>query len=158
VSRGEKRDTNSFSVRRSRDSKKNNTNERHQRKHQNQRKEATKEKTSTTPPTPRFFRFFRSRERSKNVLFWIHIYTRVSCVCFYSFTSKVKRQRHLFPSFFTSCESQQRDKGVNLFAQLISVSLFCNGFFFVKNERNAKRVTTIIIIIIIIIFINENAR
>ena len=38
MSRGEKRDTDSFSMRRSRDSKKNN-NERHQRKHQTQRKD-----------------------------------------------------------------------------------------------------------------------
>ena len=98
-----------------------------------------------------------SLERDLKTYYSGFIFIRV-CLVSVFILFKVKRQRHLFPSFFTSCESQQRDKGVNLFAQLISVSLFCNGFFFVKNERNAKRVTTIIIIIIIIIFINENAR
>ena len=91
MSRGEKRDTNSFNEKITREKK--NNNERHQRK---QRKEATKEKTLTTP-TPCFFRSL-ARERSKNVLFWIHIY---ACVCFYSF--KVKR-RHLFPSFHSEKE------------------------------------------------------
>ena len=40
---------------------------------------------------------------------------------------KVKRQRHLFPSFFTFVFFTT--KGSTFFAQLISVSLFCNGFF-----------------------------
>jgi hypothetical protein len=43
---------------------------------------------------------------------------------------KVKRQRHLFPSFFTRCESQQRDKGVNLFRTINFPSLFFAMAFF----------------------------
>ena len=136
MSRGEKRDTNSFSVRRSpRDSKKN-TNERHQRKHQNQRKEATKEKTSTTPPTPRFFRS-RERERDLKTYYSGFILIRV-CLVSVFILFKVKRQRHLFPSFFTS-ESRQRDKGVNLFRTINFRLSFLQWLFFCEKLKETQR-------------------
>ena len=53
---------------------------------------------------------------------------------------KVKRQRHLFPSFFTSCESQQRDKkGVNLFRTINFRLSFLQWLFFVKNSKETQR-------------------
>ena len=96
-----------------------------------------------------------SLERDLKTYYSGFIFIRV-CLVSVFILFKVKRQRHLFPSFFTS-ESRQRDKGVNLFRTINFRLSFLQWLFFVKNARNAKRVTTIIIIIIIII-INENAR
>ena len=56
----------------------------------------------------------RERERDLKTYYSGFIVIRV-CLVSVFILFKVKRQRHLFPSFFTRCESQQRDKGVNLF-------------------------------------------
>ena len=55
----------------------------------------------------------RERERDLKTYYSGFILIRV-CLVSVFILFKVKRQGHLFPSFFTS-ESRQRDKGVNLF-------------------------------------------
>ena len=51
---------------------------------------------------------------------------------------KVKRQGHLFPSFFTS-ESRQRDKGVNLFRTINFRLSFLQWLFFCEKLKETQR-------------------
>lgn len=70
-----------------------------------------------------------SLERDLKTYYSGFIFIRV-CLVSVFILFKVKRQRHLFPSFFTRCESQQRDKGVNLFRTINFPSLFFAMAFF----------------------------
>ena len=70
-----------------------------------------------------------SLERDLKTYYSGFIFIRV-CLVSVFILFKVKRQRHLFPSSFTSCESRQRDKGVNLFRTINFPSLFFAMAFF----------------------------
>ena len=79
-----------------------------------------------------------SLERDLKTYYSGFIFIRV-CLVSVFILFKVKRQRHLFPSFFTSCESRQRDKGVNLFRTINFPSLFFAMAFFCEKRKETQR-------------------
>ena len=80
----------------------------------------------------------RERERDLKTYYSGFILIRV-CLVSVFILFKVKRQRHLFPSFFTSCESRQRDKGVNLFRTINFRLSFLQWLFFCEKLKETQR-------------------
>jgi len=79
----------------------------------------------------------RERERDLKTYYSGFILIRV-CLVSVFILFKVKRQRHLFPSFFTS-ESRQRDKGVNLFRTINFRLSFLQWLFFCEKLKETQR-------------------
>ena len=79
----------------------------------------------------------RERERDLKTYYSGFILIRV-CLVSVFILFKVKRQGHLFPSFFTS-ESRQRDKGVNLFRTINFRLSFLQWLFFCEKLKETQR-------------------